>query len=1620
MTFTGTAGQRLALGMPSGEIDAYPYLTVYRPDGTVLVEGWGGPSVAIPALPVTGTYTFELTPPSITGTINLNLTAAASAKTAAPTGKRAEAKGPALPPTGVKPKPEPLPQLGIGTVTDAASTSGPTWTPDQRNLSGEDWNTHRPALSGKQPEPLRAAAGTTGLSGRALTLDGKGLAGVTVSIDGASAKTDESGRFLLSGVGAGHRVLRVNGATANSDATKFGLFDIGADLTAGQTTVLPYPVWMSALDTANNVKFTSPTDREVVLTTPAIPGLEVRLPKGAVIRDVGGKVVTELGITAIPVDRPPFPLPQSQVPSYFTVQPGSSYVFPTGARVVYPNFTHAAPGDVMDFWHYDPADRGWFVYGHGKVTPDAKQVVPDASTEVYQFTGAMLIAPGTPAPPDNAAVPGEDTTAGDPVNLSTGLLVDTVTDLSIDDTIPISITRTYQHSDTARRAFGVGVGSDYNTYLYANQQWIDGKLILPDGGRVKYHRITPGGTGPSDYKTATFAADPTSTRFNGSVMAWNGNGFDVRLRDGTTYVFGEEAPLQAIRDRFGNTVTITRAAAAADTDGRVRDKGPITQVTSPNGKWISFTNNATGQVTQARDNAGRTVDYTYDGTGHLSTVTDATGSVTTYTYDSAGRMATAKDGRGTVYLTNTYDSAGRVRTQTAPDTGVHTFDYVTGTGGKITETRVTDPRGFVRKVTFNTAGFATSDTAAFGNALARTTTITRDPTTNVVTSTTDPLGRRTDLGYDAFANVTSITQAAGTSLARTMQARYEGPFDQVSKITDWLGKDTVYGYHPNGALKTLADPIGRTTTTDVLETGQIKTLTDTAGKNSGYAYALGDLVTVTDPLNRATRLTSDAISQLVAVRDPAGSISRSTYDKQGRVLSTVDPLGRSTSYTYDANGNLKTVTDPRGKTTTYTYDLMSRVKTVTDPLNRVTTHDYDLNGNPTSSTGGRGKVTLTEFDALNRPTLVRFGATGTTEESRTTYGYDLADRLKTVTDSAAGVTTFTLNDRDQLTKSVTPQGTLDYTYDAARRTTMTAPGQAQVVYGYNDVGQPTTLTRGSEAATIGYDPAGRRKTVTLPNAVVQTYGYDDASRLTSIGYTRGTITLGTLTHDCTPGGQLGHLGGTYARADIPNAYGLATYDDANQVIKVGATVYAYDNDGNQTTDGTTASTWNARGQLATTTRPGQTSTYAYDGLGRRIAKTAGGTTTGYLHDGNNVIQELAGTTPTANLLIGGLDEVFTRTSGGTSRSLLTDHLGSTLATTDTTGTVTGEYGYQPFGATTLTGDDGGNPTRFTGREDDGNNQYFYRGRSYNTTDQRFLSQDPIGFAGGDTNLHAYVGNQPTAYTDPMGTNPKKSSPKGANPSPVQSSCLANSFTPDTQVLMADHTTKPISDIKPGDEVLAGDPTSGHTEGHTVAATIQGEGQKQLVDVSVDANGDGTADSTVTATGGHPFWVAGPQEWRDADQLKTGDLLRTAAGTYVQITAVTHRAAEQRVHNLDVNELHTYYVLAGTAPILVHNCGQTTILGTLRGILDYEKSNPGADLNVLRLNDKGPGSWNWTRNKRFIDDAIENGDELKLVSNPYGPRYIGGNVFARELKYLESKGFGIEATSDGLWKAVKLR
>ncbi|WP_306324599.1 ricin-type beta-trefoil lectin domain protein [Streptomyces venezuelae] len=151
-------------------------------------------------------------------------------------------------------------------------------------------------------------------------------------------------------------------------------------------------------------------------------------------------------------------------------------------------------------------------------------------------------------------------------------------------------------------------------------------------------------------------------------------------------------------------------------------------------------------------------------------------------------------------------------------------------------------------------------------------------------------------------------------------------------------------------------------------------------------------------------------------------------------------------------------------------------------------------------------------------------------------------------------------------------------------------------------------------------------------------------------------------------------------------------------------------------------------------------------------------------------------------------------------------------------------------------------------------------------------------------------------------------------------CPGNSFEPGTKVLMADGSTKSIEDIQVGDEVLAGDPESDLAQPEIVTGEIKGQGVKHLVKVTIYTDGKaGSATAEVTATDGHPFWVPELGRWVDATDLTPGQWLRTGAGTYVQVASIERWTAQSAtVHNLTVADLHTYYVLAGATPVLVHN------------------------------------------------------------------------------------------------------
>ncbi|WP_093622619.1 Hint domain-containing protein [Streptomyces sp. 3213.3] len=248
----------------------------------------------------------------------------------------------------------------------------------------------------------------------------------------------------------------------------------------------------------------------------------------------------------------------------------------------------------------------------------------------------------------------------------------------------------------------------------------------------------------------------------------------------------------------------------------------------------------------------------------------------------------------------------------------------------------------------------------------------------------------------------------------------------------------------------------------------------------------------------------------------------------------------------------------------------------------------------------------------------------------------------------------------------------------------------------------------------------------------------------------------------------------------------------------------------------------------------------------------------------------------------------------------------------------------------------------------------------------------------------------------------------------------NSFTGNTPVLMADGTRKPIKDVAIGDTVIATDPDTGETGPRTVTALIKGTGDKQLVDITLDTDGPtGTKTGTITATDGHPFWVPSLHQWIEAGNLTAGQWLQTSAGTWVQITTVHHRTQTTSVYNLTVDDLHTYYVLAAGTAVLVHNT--ICVLGKYRQIEDYIDDHLG-DLDADFLNIpgmRGPGRWNWTRNKRFIDDALASGRPIRLVTDPNNPIYRRGNVYQRELKYLRDKGYGWRQVGDH-WQVIRIR
>lgn len=1224
--------------------------------------------------------------------------------------------------------------------------------PGRNNASdatGGHWRLYARHQTLPDTRALEAALpkGTTALIGQVRQIDETPVANVEISVSGMKVHTDAQGLFVLPGLSAGRQELFVDGDTASHGAVKYGRFLVGADVHANAVTRMPFVMYLPRILARDEVTLPTPSTREVVVTHPDMPGLELHIPAGAVFKDRQGHVLDHIAIVPTPVDHAPFPLPDN-FPVYFTIQPGDAVVegltpqAAQGIRVVYPNYGRAQPDTTSNFWVYDP-HAGWRIYGQGRITPDAKQIAPNAGVTFTWMTGASAALTSANAPNDSKAC---NAAKAEPIDLKTGMFFHEWNDLAIRDILPLALTRAYNSADTASHMFGVGGNSTLTMHLYSNNGFVTPQLVLPCGQAIAFNQVSGPPVASSGVTGVTWEHTGTNSAFYGATLQFIGfdvspvEYWDLVLKDGTHYEFQNEQAnqLEWIKDRYGNTTQLTY------------NGGLVEQVSSPSGRFITLNYDSNNRITSAVDNTGRTVAYSYNSAGELTTVTYPDQTTEQYTYDANKRMLTMQDRRGTVWVSNQYDANGRVIKQTFADTTSYQFAYATDSNNAVTATTVTDPNGNQEQVAFDPVShYPATDTYAYGTSLAQTLTYTRE-SSGLVDAVTDALGRKTAYTYDGLGNLTSVTRLAGTSNAVTTQLTYTSAYNQLASVTDPLGHATRFSY-TNGCLTQVTDPLGHRTTIQCNNAGQPTSVQDAMGNTMAFAYRGYDLQSVTDPLNRTVSYAVDTVGRRIAVRDPLGNVALTHYDSNDRVTSVVDTLNQTTTLAYDGNGNLLSVTLPNTGMIQYAYDNRNRLITRTDAMKQGESWIYDGMGHVLTHTDRKGQVADVSYDALGRRTLVSYA-----DGSGTQATYDAGNRLTQLTDSTSGTLSWGYDGLDHVTAANSPQGNVSYTYDAAgRRISMTAAAQATANYTYDNANRLTAITQGSEMVQLAYDADNRRTTLTLPNGITVNYGYDTASELTGLTYAQGNGTAqGNLSYGYDADGRIISKGGTLATDLLPTPTAQpATYDLNSRRTSFNGVAFKYDANGNLTSDGTNTYAWNARNQLTQISQGGSAQlSFSYDALGRRISKTVQGTATQFLYDGNNTVQEVQGSAINPIMVGLGIDERFARNDVTGRTYFLTDRLNSTIALTDPNGAIKQQYSYDPYGNVTPSDTTTGftNPYQFTGREADSAGLYYYRARYYSPMMSGFISEDPIGFGGGQPSFYAYVGGNPLMYGDPYG------------------------------------------------------------------------------------------------------------------------------------------------------------------------------------------------------------------------------------------------------------------------------
>lgn len=647
--------------------------------------------------------------------------------------------------------------------------------------------------------------------------------------------------------------------------------------------------------------------------------------------------------------------------------------------------------------------------------------------------------------------------------------------------------------------------------------------------------------------------------------------------------------------------------------------------------------------------------------------------------------------------------------------------------------------------------------------------------------------------------------------ARGLVARKSRPYFADASATYW----TEYTYDTLGRMVQEKSPDGSLSKVEyaglVTKSTNAKNQTRTETKN-----VIGQLVTVTDALGKNLTRSYDELGNLVKTTDALGNVTKLEYDLKGRKTKMIDPDMGTWTYVYNAIGELVQQTDAKSQVTTMTYDLLGRLTAKQEPSLNANWY-YDKYKDASACTKGIGKLCEATsdngyarkhvYDSLGRGLSTTTTIGGATYTSSSSYVSDTTSadhgRVKDVTYPTGTKLAYVYTPLGYTQKVVNAYNTASVFW---RQDSVDAEGHIlQQTYGNNIVtlntfdpktGQLSTRKAGSagsgayqvQNASYGYDSIGNLTSQSdAPTSQSTTYGYDELNRL------KNEVRLGiSVTTPTTITWSYNEIGNITGRSDVGTyAYPAsgATSVRPHALSSIAGTVngvlnpsYAYDANGNITSTAGRSVAWTSFNKINTITATSGSNTTVvalqYDAENERVKETVtkNGTlqkTTIYLNPGAGAgLFYEEETTPAGkkqrHYISAGSGTIGVliyevATTKWTTQYWHKDHLGSTVAVTDSMGAVTERMAYEPFGKrrninglTDLLGTLAPTTTErgFTGHEMmDEVGLINMNGRIYDPATGRFLSADPYIQAADNLqsyNRYSYVWNNPLNMTDPTG------------------------------------------------------------------------------------------------------------------------------------------------------------------------------------------------------------------------------------------------------------------------------